>query len=74
MRKIDRGVRGGPHGGRPADKEALLSYDCDCFVSSSPDLVLRPVTVCLVSAPEPIVCNVCACGPVLHAGRCVNKD
>ena len=24
-----------------------------------PDPVLRPVTVCLVSAPEPIVCSVC---------------
>ena len=30
-----------------------------CGVSSSPDPVLRPVTACLVSAPEPIVCSVC---------------
>ena len=42
-------------------------------MSSSPDPVLRPVTVRLVSAPEPIMCSVCvcACGPVLHAWRCV---
>ena len=43
-----------------------------CCVSSSPDPVLRPVTVCLVSAPEPLenlenrVQRVGACGPVLY--------
>ena len=34
------------------------------------------MTVCLVSAREPILCSVCvcACGPVLHAPRRVHTD
>ena len=45
-----------------------------CCVSSSPDPVLRPVSVPRVGSRANRVQRVCACGPVLHARRCVRAN
>jgi len=54
-------------GGYMSIKRVAHSIEGDMWVPAQ-------VTACLVSAPEPIVCSVCvcACGPVLHARRCVS--
>ena len=52
-----------------------VSYVLCVQHTSSPDPVLRPVTVCLVSAPEPIVCSVCVrVGPSSMLGGVCNND